>query len=223
MRFEEYVVLLFCAVSVLVIIIFKLGALFGIQLVDEFMTYGRHRVELKTKCTNSSSNGPLIYNIIDFIRHWTVPKSWFTHFYIYAFWLNIGTWAYAVLLRQYQPSLIMWILVESHLVRRLEECLNISKFSSGARMHVFHYVFGLGFYTCVCLATCCSSSNSNNNSTECQSYYIFWIKVALFVIVSIQQRKCHRILAELRSDRSERYYLPSKGWFLYVSCPHYLF
>lgn len=212
---EEWVVLVFCVAFFGVVSLLRLATLCGYESAEHLMNYGK-----LIKCpirTNSSSRlrSSLLGSSNLEISNWCLPKSWFIHFYVYASWFNIVMLFYSIRFRNYECSKILWTLTEIHFVRRWEECLRVSKLSREARMHGFHYIFGLGFYTCVCIAVTCGSVPIHS--------FISILMILLFAIASYLQRSCHRILANLRPDTSCSYTLPQQGWFLYLACPHYFF
>jgi 3-oxo-5-alpha-steroid 4-dehydrogenase 3 / polyprenol reductase len=215
---EEWLVLLFCVTFFGVFSFLRLATRCGYESAEHLMNYGRlikRPIDVDDPSSSSRVHSSLLGSYSE-IRNWLLPKSWFLHFYVYASWFNIIMLFYSIRFRNYEVSKILWTLMEIHFLRRWEECLRVSKSGREARMHVFHYVFGLGFYTCVCIAVTC-----------CGSFPIHWftsiILILMFVIASYLQRSCHRILANLRPDSSYDYVLPKEGWFLYLACPHYFF
>lgn len=107
----------------------------------------------------------------------TVPKSWFLHFYTVGLALALYCAAEITVLLEYQHHgpllallrdaddaqgsnhvgrleslLALWLLI-FHLARRCYECVWIERPSQGARMHVSHYLVGLGFYGAMVFGT----------------------------------------------------------------------
>ena len=94
------------------------------------------------------------------ISDWTVPQSWFGHFYaIGALWniftasLFIASPYFSTLEPPLQTVYITALaLLEFHLVRRLLETLGLMKYPQGARMHGIAYIFGVSYYLVVPLS-----------------------------------------------------------------------
>ncbi|KAJ3192272.1 Steroid 5 alpha-reductase 3 [Irineochytrium annulatum] len=147
--------------------------------------------------------------------------------------------------------LLCLILMQVQVNRRLLECLGWVR-NSGARMHLMHYAVGLAYYTVTPVAVVCErlgdiealwglnrSTGWILESEEARSAVWNGIRVrhflavALFVWASIEQNKCHALLAFLRDERAGDkmiretkapvYKLPKGGWFRLLACPHYTF
>jgi len=126
------------------------------------------------------------------------------------------------------------ILMVVQCSRRLYECLFISVYSNNSRINLLHYVFGHSFYIFAALSTLCpivfsktSESFSVNDLFDNLLNKERALLFVLFVYTSHHQQKCHKILANLRKDKTgnvitEQHYVPSGGLFEYVSCPHFL-
>lgn len=111
------------------------------------------------------------------LAQWTVPKSWFAHFYVigllsalYCFaeiafllvWNGYGPVLYCLRVWDVPQasyhisvleSLVALALLTIHLARRVYESFYIERPSLEARMHVSHYIAGVGFYGAMVLAT----------------------------------------------------------------------
>jgi len=111
-----------------------------------------------------------VTRILDYLASWTVPHSFFTHFYVTsvlssAFWatqlLSRGPAFRAVAARvsdeHLQQSMSLnqiiwcWVLMAIQGCRRLYECIAISKPSS-SRMWFVHWLLGIAFYVATNLA-----------------------------------------------------------------------
>lgn len=138
------------------------------------------------------------------IMHFTVPKSFFQHFYILSTTLTMISlyWNY-----QY---FIIWIIL-FHSIRRLYETRYISVYTVNSRMNWSHYVVGLWFY---------STFHMLINLRLYQSQVALEPKLlptVLFLVASIDQNSNHKTLSRL-----VKYSLPQAGLFQYVCCPHYM-
>mmetsp|Transcript_1185 Transcript_1185/g.1513 ORF Transcript_1185/g.1513 Transcript_1185/m.1513 type:complete len:152 (-) Transcript_1185:877-1332(-) len=128
-----------------------------------------------------------------------------------------------------------FLLLQIHVAFRLYECLYVSKSSLNGRMHIFGYLIGLSFYLAVpwtivvdtflwreseeALAT-------GYGTNEKRSFYFYDIctylaSLCVFVYASHQQKKAHKILAELRAEQNcKSSFLPSS---IYIPCHGFLF
>jgi len=177
----------------------------------------------------------------------TVPKSWFTHFYVIAV-----SWSFLLLIASiYDKNLIMegihfaisedsligihlctrthltedrqtdlvaLALFAVHACRRLYESVFLSVYSTAARMHISGYIIGTTFYVAAPWTIIMDSGFLLEKS---MTSFIYVIGIPLFVIGSWKQHEAHAILAKLR-ERNNEYRIPNGGWFSYVSSPHYL-
>ncbi|KAI8092511.1 3-oxo-5-alpha-steroid 4-dehydrogenase-domain-containing protein [Halteromyces radiatus] len=196
----------------------------------------------------------------------TVPKTWFTHFYAVGFIFSLYCWYELVFLSPLNttndlgPLLLLlkywdapaggdrvpWsvcklglLLMTCHLARRLYESQVIERPSSLARMHISHYLVGLGFYGAMVFGTWLEGvatlpiwQDHPNVSSNDISFYSMMIGVCLFLYASKHQYQCHVILASLRTTESNnirkkdkdnrRYRIPHGDWFEIWVAPHYI-
>lgn len=162
--------------------------------IPDFLEYG------KTLKNHSRKD---INPLLDQVIHFTVPKTYFSHFYILSLTLSIIT-----VVRYYQYP-ITWILL-FHSSRRLYETLFVSKYT-GSRMNWSHYVVGLWFYSVLHIILNIKLASNGINSN------INMISLCLFLYSSREQFKSHQILANLK-----KYSLPQDRLFQIVCSPHYL-
>lgn len=182
-------------------------------------------------------------SLVDFLTLLTVPKSYFTHFYIL---LSIGciytlAWPRSDPSQATHPLIIYLVTIQS--MRRLGESFFVTKFSPKSSINVFHYLVGMVHYTLLSINCYLGSSQSlanpenilNNlsihdklltNLTNPGRFLAGWLQylatltdldkllLAIFIIASVSQFMSHRHLASLR-----KYSVPS---FTSVSSPHYL-
>lgn len=182
----------------------------------------------------------------------TVPKFWFAHFYLVGFTfavyccLEISTWHWAQVKGPLLKLLFTWDDVEqdgnrvrateclaslylftAHLARRLYESYYVERPSGTARMHISHYLAGLGFYGAVVFATWIEGiANLGFKDEEGLNLSCAIPAILLFIYASKHQHACHCILASLRNDDSsskqQRYGIPRGDWFETIVAPHYL-
>ncbi|KAL3515090.1 hypothetical protein ACH5RR_021992 [Cinchona calisaya] len=149
-------------------------------------------------------------------------------------------------------SVLLLLLMEAQVLRRLYETIYVFKYSPSARMHIFGYLTGLFFYTAAPLSLCCTcvsevfqfASNfiqelivKGKDQTQLgeSNWWGFvypllklkwhaWLGAAIFLWGWIHQRRCHEILGLMRenSEQVDEYRIPYGDWFRYVSSPHYL-
>ena len=168
-------------------------------------------------------------NTIQSLLTWTVPKSYFLHFYITAT-------LFAILMLSCISQAFILIIFFCHSLRRLYESLYISVFSKTARMHITGYLLGISFYPLAILTLYTahvSSLNEDDEEDDLFYNFIFLLSGLIFLLGSYQQHQAHQILANLRRipnlkkssgnahQVSTQYSIPYGGWFQYVSCPHF--
>ncbi|KAG7488856.1 hypothetical protein MATL_G00038910 [Megalops atlanticus] len=186
-----------------------------------------------------------------------VPKRWFSHFYaVSVLWngLLIALSLRSVVLGQELPvwlnetlrfltagsrsaaqgvsasAVLVQVLLWTHSLRRLWECVWVSVFSDGV-IHAVQYVFGLGYYVILGLTVLCADALHPQTGGPASSLLsqLRWFHAAgvlLFLWASLHQHRCLRVLAQLRMGNSGElvtlgHKVPHGGWFEVVSCPHY--
>ncbi|KAM9797571.1 polyprenol reductase [Syngnathus typhle] len=182
-----------------------------------------------------------------------VPKRWFWHFYATSLVWNGLLLAFSlnVTLRPLYPkclsdlvnvlsgsshtehqaphlsTVLLQLLLLSHSLRRLAECLCVSVFSDGV-IHLLQYVFGLAYYLLLGLTVLCSDCQTKGNGPLLsQLEWCHVVGLALFIPASLLQHWSMVLLAGLRTGKSGRvetlaHRMPKGGGFELVSCPHYL-
>ncbi|KAI9357172.1 3-oxo-5-alpha-steroid 4-dehydrogenase-domain-containing protein [Pilaira anomala] len=177
----------------------------------------------------------------------TVPKHYFSHFYlvglVFAF-VCILELAYLqyyqhpflliALLQHYdsmnrthvlewQSCIIGLTLLTLHLSRRVYESFWIEKPSKTATMHLSHYLIGIGFYGAMVFGTWLEGLSNFYEYQPLQPFPITtYIAILLFMYASYHQYQCHVILASLRKDTdTEGYKIPRGDWFEWIVTPHY--
>jgi 3-oxo-5-alpha-steroid 4-dehydrogenase 3 len=135
---------------------------------------------------------------LQFFLSLVVPKSWFTHFYVVSCTVCAIQWFN-------QPGFVLGLMTIQS-IRRLVECVFIEKSSPHAKIHVSHYIVGILFYISVGLAVDAGEPQNFNLGSS-----------IIFVACSIEQARCHLILASLK-----KYSLPQTSLFRFLACPHYL-
>lgn len=127
---------------------------------------------------------------------------------------------------------IVLMMIQSS--RRLYESLFVSVYSSQSKINIIHYLFGHAFYIAAATSTLCpiimSPKESKHDIITLLDNLVDRKRAILFVLfmyTSHYQHICHKILANLRKDKTggviaEQHFVPSGGPFEYVSCPHFL-
>lgn len=195
-----------------------------IKPLNDLLLYGKTSTT-STRSSSSSQIPSVIKQIIQYVStNLTVPKSWFTHFYITLFTLTtliyLQQLTYNHQLNDTSNNQITYknmIIIEKLLwiqgLRRLIECLTITNFSPTARMNIAHYLIGMAHYILVSLGcylglqTSYSTVKASLTITDC-------VLITLFAISSVQQFLNHYHLSTL-----VKYSVPQ---FKLVSSPHYL-
>lgn len=171
------------------------------------------------------------------ILNWTVPKSYFRHFYVLlvallaAIALTLSKASDSNLLKAYAEDLgvplnhstytayhIIYGLYWVQALRRTHDTFVVTKFGPNARIGVTHYVFGLGYYVLVSANIFLGLLPFYTNNFE-GSLSISWpIVIAgfLFFYASFDQYRNHVYLASL-----VKYTMPTQGPFRYLTCPHF--
>ncbi|KAI8137079.1 3-oxo-5-alpha-steroid 4-dehydrogenase-domain-containing protein [Fennellomyces sp. T-0311] len=189
---------------------------------------------------NSTADKPTS-TLGNWVAQWTVPKSYFTHFYVVGFVFGLECIVEIILLQWHKTGPVLSALhrfdtpsyridgidgvmalglVTVHLGRRAYESMWMQRYSSNGRIHASHYVVGVGFYVCMVFATWLEGAGNLGVYRE-WSPIRTTMAVALFVYASNHQHTCHHILASLRTKDSG-YEIPRGDWFESVVVPHYL-
>jgi 3-oxo-5-alpha-steroid 4-dehydrogenase 3 / polyprenol reductase len=174
-----------------------------------------------------------------------VPKRYFQHFYLVGalwnlaflwvglFWPHFERSAFACpyAAEEGRPwlslsSVVPYLgLYQLHLSRRLYECYYVSRFSTGGKMHVFQYLFGLVFYLFVPITIASTVDVTIQGGLDATAVLFgTWV----FLYGNWKQHRLHVILARLRDSREHKasssltmYRLPRGDWFDHISSPHY--
>ncbi|KAI4342105.1 hypothetical protein MLD38_026762 [Melastoma candidum] len=153
---------------------------------------------------------------------------------------------------EFWKSVLLLLLMEIHVLRRLLKSVFVFSYSPSARMHISCYLGALYYYIAAPLSLCC------NILPEVLLYWgnVFsemimggqgqmprvgfklwesvvplielgwhqWIGTTIFIWGWNHQRHCHKILGSLRKNRARdnEYVIPHGDWFEIVSGPHYL-
>lgn len=173
-----------------------------------FLHYGK-----LVKLDESKLDSPLPPTV-NYLASVSVPKAWFSHFYILFTVLQWGIFArWPTWVLSNSKYLYVWVMLTLQATRRLYESVYVTKWGNSSRMNVSHYILGVCFYCGVSMA--CWSGLSRN-SPVFQFKMLDFVIWTVFVIVSIEQYRNHRHLALL-----VKYSVPSRGLFSVVSCAHY--
>ena len=186
-----------------------------IGYIPSLMRYDKQFNQKVEAATSSEAHhGFLMKYMILKITSATVPKSYFTHFYIVSSTVGSGVVGYCY--RNEYPcllALMLWV----HSMRRLVECYCIHRFSS-SRMTIIVYLGGIGYYlVCNCSVLVASLSNSVVRlSSSCTG-------LCFFCFGSLLQFYVHQQLASLRKPTDDaRYHIPQSWVFTIVTSPHYV-
>mgnify|MGYP003362287092 CR=1 FL=1 len=168
-------------------------------VLPDFLKYGKTLTE-KGRKTKSNISSPILYNIV----HFTVPKAWFSHFYILSTGLSIITCL------SFPRYVLPWLIL-LHSLRRLYETLYVNKYTSKSRMNWTHYAVGIWFYSVLHIIMLIKLYENKLEKT---------LNVPAFVVMAIaswDQYMNHKVLSKL-----VKYSLPKQRLFTVVSSPHYM-
>ena len=176
--------------------------------LNSFLKYGK---TLKT--VNHKDKNLLFLSVLHDLY---VPKKWFTHFYVIHFVLSfVDT---CVIISPYESQLtdlqVIALLNLTQSVRRLYECLHISRFSPSAKIHIFHYLVGLIFYASIDVLPFMMHWLHEEDTI---SLGLISIPILVFLLATYDQSFSHLVLS-----KQKKYTLPNVGLFKYVVCPHYM-
>lgn len=190
--------------------------------------------------TQRPTDTSLLHSLASFVASFTVPKAFFTQFYVGFCFLLIGpkTGLSKPLINWIRREIgplevrspqnddkyrIIWCLLIIQSIRRLLECIFITKSSPKARINVLHYIAGFTFYPLVAFNLLIGQLLSNDSQNLIQaifprhlSSHNRWL-IAVFAVFSSDQLCNHWHLSRL-----VKYSVPTHGLFKVVSCPHYL-
>ncbi|KAH8422696.1 putative 3-oxo-5-alpha-steroid 4-dehydrogenase [Aspergillus melleus] len=191
---------------------------------------------------SKSSGGSAVTRPLDYLAALKVPHGYFTQFYIASvlsslFWavqlLSRGA-AFQAVATRIRPErlqdvmslnqiLLCWALMLVQGIRRLVECLALSKPSS-SQMWFGHWLVGIAFYVAVSVAIWIEGTGT----LLAHEYTLDHIKITnvpslrtflclpLFLFASGLQHDCHYYLFSLK-----KYTVPAHPLFSRVVCPHY--
>lgn len=202
-----YVISAYFSLVSLAIIIAK-----AVPVLHQFLRYGKVSLE-------SSKYKPLsnLAKLVAMLAEVTVPKNWFTHFYVAFAFLQCGQLLLVPGGSFNSNYLIVWLLLTIQATRRLIESFVLTNWGSASRIHVSHYIAGNLFYVGVSLV--CYLGLSEEVGPESGFLQFGWLEAALvviFIVFSLDQFQNHSHLALL-----VKYSLPSFRLFNLVSCAHY--
>ena len=188
-------------------------------------------------------NGPVQSSIVSMI---SVPKSYFTHFYIFSsiylpLLLLVALHQYTtssphplvtssldLLCTSSRPSssspssiLLVLLLLSLQCFRRLYECLFVNQ-ASKSTMNLTHYIVGFAHYFCAGTGVLCEAPGSTTSSPSLSS--LSWTSLPLtllFLWAWHQQLVAHQTFASLKVTCPTKHSVPRGGLFSLVSCPHY--
>ena len=171
-------------------------------ILPDFLQYGKTLI-VKGNTTKDESRSQL-NRLFDTIIHFTVPKAWFSHFYI------LSTIFSVITCLTYPNYALPWLML-FHSLRRLYETLYVSKYTSKSRMNWAHYLVGIWFYSVLhIIMNIKLKEGSIPKHLQIGSFIIF-------MIASRDQFVNHKVLSEL-----VKYSLPKRRMFKFISSPHYL-
>ncbi|KFX90589.1 hypothetical protein O988_08124 [Pseudogymnoascus sp. VKM F-3808] len=216
------------------------------SLQQRFLKYGARANKVKDehgKPVQEPESGGRLSHFMDLLASFSVPHSWFTHFYITSVASSVF-WAIQVARKGLvfrflaelhldnsanEPSMaidqvvLVWALMAVQGTRRLYECITLTK-PTTSRMGAPAYLLGVVFYLAMGVVVWVEGIPSilandisfQSLATMIQPSIKTAIGVPLFLLGSIAQHGCHTYLASLK-----KYSLPKEGLFRGIISPHY--
>ena len=199
----------------------------AIPFLNDLASHGKSRSSDNTAADNATDQ---FYHEILHGEAFLLPKRMFLHFYVTGIFSVIISYIYVTPIDdQSSQNNVAFALLMIHLVRRCMECLYVHAWRPTSKMHLAGYALGVGHYLLLPLVfmdtrfVCEDVPFDSKDSFDWRS--VLCASTCLWA--QYEQYRHHCFLAELRltddNETSEQdYRIPSKGWFQYVSCPHYL-
>ncbi|KAK6461122.1 roles in filamentous growth, cell polarity, and cellular elongation [Scheffersomyces coipomensis] len=184
-----------------------------------------HGKSISNKAINdSTTKTTFLKSIVDQAVTLTVPKSWFTHYYVVFLVLCSSIQLFPTYVDVVHNDLvtfkniklihyIMWI----QSLRRVIESYTITKFTSKSTMNFSHYFVGLAHYVLISI-NCFTNLSLYKDYTSSIFQSLTLVDIVLlisFTLLSIDQFSSHYHLSTLK-----KYSIPHK--FHWVSSQHYL-
>ncbi|OBA18174.1 uncharacterized protein OGAPODRAFT_5832 [Ogataea polymorpha] len=144
-----------------------------------------------------------------------VPKKWFTHFYEFSLALSTAGLIWVFANHSFCLIHLVCMLTFFQSLKRVYECLFVSKFSPTAKVHVTHYLAGLLFYVWADVLPILSSELPDSTLKRSPSAFSYFCAL-LALLLSYDQYINHKHLASLK-----KYTMPHDGLFKYICCAHY--
>ena len=168
-------------------------------ILPDFLKYGKTLTEKDHKAKHNTP-----HTLLEKLMQLTVPKAWFSHFYILSTALSITTCICF-------PGYALPWLILLHSLRRLYETLYVNKYTAKSRMNWTHYAVGIWFYSVLHIIMVIKIyENKLEKRLNIPALFIM-------AVASWDQYMNHRILSKL-----VKYSLPKQRLFTVVSSPHYL-
>lgn len=172
--------------------------------------------------------------ILNKLLNLTIPKVWFSHFYLLSLILstinftlvelNLHDYKFFLLeilkdnsygLIPIEISRLVSFLILGHSLRRLSETLLMMDSQSKSKMNISHYLVGILFYSSLNIQLILNTNFNDTNINQDLNYNII-LSVILFFLSSASQFLHHLHLSKL-----VKYTIPSFGLFKFLSCAHY--
>lgn len=194
-----------CSSLLLLVTLLQVLSILGVSLaavipqLNAFLAYGK---------TLTSYNGNAFINIY-------IAKKRFVDFYLLDWVLSLSNLIYfSCNSPHFTNFTLVSVLNLLQSIRRIYECLYVSKHSPTSKIHIFHYFAGIFFYSIVNLIPLLTFI-SNPYSYHSNTTKLF-IPIALFFWASYDQFFNHYLFAI-----QKKYTLPNQRLFKYLVCPHY--
>ena len=188
-------------------------------------------------------DGPVQSRLVGMI---SVPKSYFTHFYVFSSIFLPALLGLAVAEAAGAPppalvtaaldelctssrasatsrtsALLALALLTLQSFRRLYECVAVNQ-PSKSTMNITHYIVGFAHYFCAGAGVVCEAPGFAPGAPQPTPHpALLLVLVLVFLWAWRQQLAAHRTFAQLKLAAPTKHGLPTGGLFEMVSCPHY--
>ena len=158
--------------------------------------------------------------LLNYLLSCRTPRSFFKHFYIIGTIFCLSSLVFLIYTSgQLSQTSIPLLLITFQIIRRLYECIYISKSNPTSTMHLFHYLAGVLFYIFAPFTYLTVAMTARTNDTL--NAYWTCIPISIYFACSYFQYKSHVYLASLKNQNTLPYKFPKD--FNFSLTPHYVY
>lgn len=142
----------------------------------------------------------------------TVPKAWFSHFYI-VFAVLVAPLVCFACKGHHEKYAVLWTMFMAQAARRVYESFYVTRYGARSEMNVIHWLVGLSFYVGMSLNLLIGFLQP---PPKASAVPVYGFALVLYGVAAYDQYLNHLHLAQL-----VKYTVPTRGLFQYVACAHY--